>query len=241
MKLNKWISQREPVIRGYGLKLLLVTLLVFVSGCYAREMYLVDPVVSFQDKGIKNVLFIGFSSPADIKVPAKVKARLENNLFKEFERFNAIKLIKVDENEMKLYSIHKQSDIDTLAKKYNSDLLVVGDIKSYKEQKYVDQPVPGFSQTSNNPTPNDVNDIKNLVRFQISMEGTISLIKPDGKALWVQKIDELETSQFDESSGTQVNDTNQEEVSAYVNTRERLIESVTNKVISNLLPYYSYK
>jgi hypothetical protein len=222
-------------------KILFLTVLIFISGCYAREMQLVDPAVSFQEKGIKNVLFIGFNTDPEIKVPAKVKARLENILFKEFERFNGIKLIQLDNSEIKLYSTHKPSDIATLAKKYNSELLVIGDIKNYKEQKFVDQPVPGFSQTTGNPVPNDLNDVKNLVRFQISLEGNISLVKPDGKPLWVQKIDEIEISQFDDTSGSQVTDTNKEEMSAYVNTRERLLENITSKVISNLLPYYTYK
>jgi hypothetical protein len=225
----------------FNTKIILTCLLLFSSGCFAREMMLVDPVVSLQDKGIKNVLFIGFSAPAELKVPAKIKARLENALLKEFERFNAVKVLKLDDNELKLYSTRKREDIATLSKKYNADLLVIGDIKNYKEQKFIDQPVPGFNQNTANPGPNNINDIKSLVRFQIVLEGTLSLIKSDGRPLWVQKIDELETSQFDDTSGSQVTEANKDEMAAYVNTREQLIQDVVNKVVGNLLPYYTYK
>ena len=213
-------------------------MLTFVTGCYAREMVLEDPVISLQQQGIKNVLFLGFNIKPNLKFPSKVRERLEAVLFKEFEHFEAINLVKADKKDLELYSSYKPEELGILAKKYKSELMITGNISDYKEIKYLDQPVPGFYR-GNEPVPGDSVNLKSLVRFQIGIDGNFSLIKPDGKILWTQRIDEVESVEFEGLPGESSD--NKEEMSAYVNTREKLVSDVTSKVIRNLLPYYTYK
>lgn len=210
---------------------------LLLNGCYAREMYLVDPVVSFQEQGVKTILFVGLNSPASIKVDPKFKTNLENSIYKEFEKFTAVKILRVD-NADKLQGNYKSTDLYNLSQKYKSDLIVIGDIRNYIESKYVDQSAGGFSNTPGIIIEGDSNRVLN--RFQINVIGNINLIKPDGKVLWTQRIEDIELTQY-ETTGFTNRTSNTEELAAYITTRDRLAEGITAKLVRNLLPYYTYK
>ncbi len=219
-------------------KTIVFILPLLISGCYAREMILVDPVVSFQEQGVKNILFIGFNSPSGVKVVPKFKSKLEDNIYKEFEKFTAIKINRIPVND-KLADNYRTQDLINLANKYKVDLLVVGDIRNYIESKYIDQPIQGFYS---NPTiTNNQSSVRTLNKFQINVLGSVNLIKSNGKVIWTQRIEDIELTQF-ENMPTQFNpETNTEELSAYSNTRDKLADTITNKLVTNLLPYYTYK
>lgn len=210
---------------------------LILNGCYAREMYLVDPVVSFQEQGVKTILFVGLNSPAAIKVDPKFKTNLENSIYKEFEKFTAVKIIRVN-NADKLPANYSSTNLLNLSKKYNADLIVIGDIRNYIESKYVDQPSGGFSNTPGIIIEGDSNRVLN--RYQINVIGSINLIKPDGKVLWTQRIEDIELTQY-ETTGFANRTSNTEEMAAYINTRDKLAEGITAKLVRNLLPFYTYK
>lgn len=221
-------------------KLLALTLLsvTLLSGCYAKEMVLVDPVVSFQEQGVRTVLFVGFNVPENLKVPAKFKTKLEDSIYKEFEKFTAVKLIRANTND-KLPSNYRSTDLTAMANKYNSDLLIIGDIRNYIESKYTDQPPPGFYDS---PTVvNDPSLVRTLNKFQINVLGSVNLIKSNGKVLWTQRIEDIELTQFENVRSQNNQETNTEELAAYINTRDKLAEGITSKLVKNLLPYYTYK
>lgn len=210
---------------------------LLLSSCYAREMYLIEPVVSFQEEGVKTILFVGFNSYTGLKVDPKFQTKLENLIYREIEKFSAIKVIRVDPKD-KLGVNYRTSDLTTLANKYKSELVVIGDIRNYIESKYIDQPIGGFSNT---PTIiNDNSSARTLNRFQINVLGSINLIKSDGKVLWTQKIEDIELTQYENNSSFN-RETDTQELAAYINTRDKLAETITSKLIRNLLPYYNYR
>ncbi|RYX99052.1 hypothetical protein EON78_04000 [bacterium] len=126
-----------------------------------------------------------------------------------------------------------------MANKYKSDLLVVGDIRNYIESKYTDQPIQGFYDNPN--VANNQNGIRTLNKFQINILGSINLIRSDGRVIWTQRLEDVELSQFENFVARRNSETNTEELAAYVNTREKLADSITAKFVTNLLPYYAYK
>lgn len=211
--------------------------LITLQGCYAKEMYLSDPIVNFQEQGIKNILFTGFNNFDSLKVSPKFKTKLEGDIYKEFDRFNNINILKSDEKD-KLPVNYNKDNLTVMAKKYNADLFLVGTIRNYTETKIIDQPVPGFNDNINST---DTNDLRSLNRFQIVITGSVSLVKPDGRVIWTDKIDDMETSQFEGLPSTNNPETDRDELAAFINTRNQLAEDITNKVLRNLLPYYSYK
>lgn len=216
---------------------LLLSSTLLLSSCYAREMYLIEPVVSFQEEGVKTILFIGFNPYTNLKVDSKFQSRLENLIYKELEKFSSIKIIKVEPKD-KLGVNYKTSDLTSLANKYNAELVVIGDIRNYIESKYTDQPIGSFGNT---PTIiNDNSSARTLNRFQINVLGSINLIKSDGKVLWTQRIEDIELTQYENNLSFN-RETNAQEVAAYVNTRDRLAETITAKLVRNLLPYYNYR
>ena len=224
------------------MKKLIISILPFImlSGCYAREMVLIDPVVSFQEQGVKNILFVGFNTQNNVKVTPKFKAKLEDNIYKEFEKFTAVKVTKISSSD-KLPDNYRSQDLVNMANKYKVDLLVVGDIRNYIESKYVDQPIQGFYD--NPGLVNNQNSVRTLNKFQVNVLGSINLIKADGRVLWTQRIEDMELTQFENiSSINQMNrGTNNQELVAYSNARDKLADIITNKLVTNLLPYYTYK
>lgn len=212
--------------------------ILMLSGCYAREMELVDPVVSFQEQGVKTILFVGLNSTQNEKVNPQFKNKLENNIYKEFEKISAVKLMKIDAND-RLPNNYRSQDLINMANKYKSDLLVVGDIRNYIESKYTDQPIQGFYDNPN--VANNQNGVRTLNKFQINILGSINLIRSDGRVIWTQRIEDVELSQFENFVTRRNSETNTEELAAYVNTREKLADSITAKFVTNLLPYYSYR
>ncbi len=215
-----------------------IILAISLTSCFAREMVIVDPIVSFQEQGVKTILLAGFNIPSTVKVSSKFKDRLESDIYKEFEKFNAIKIIKLDEKES-LSLTYKKEDLNLLAQKYKSDLVIIGDLKSYNESKFIDQASQSFSNDPNSISNN--NDLRSFNRFQLSVTGNISLIKPDGKILWTQRIEELESTQFEGSKMTNTLPLDQNELAIYVNTRNQIADGISAKIVKNLLPYYYYK
>jgi hypothetical protein len=209
-----------------------------LNSCYAREMYLVDSVINFQEQGIKTILFVGFNSPTGVKVDSRFKSKLEDLIYKEFEKFTSVKILKLN-NTDNLPNNYKITDVTNLANKYKSELVIVGDINSYIESKYIDQPVGGFSNA-----PSIINDnisVRTLNRFQVNVFGNINLIKSNGKVLWTQRIEDIEINQYENTNMVNNTDSSSQELATYVNTRDKLAEVITLKLVRNLLPYYSYK
>lgn len=227
-------------MKNTGLKIISSCLLLLFTGCYAREMYMVDPVVSFQEQGIKNVLYLGFVIPPKVNLSGKIKDRLNNALLKEFDRFSTIKLVKPDEKELNLTYPLKTESLKALSQRYQSDLFVLGEVRDFKEVKYLDQPPNALAPVDTSiPVPAGSNG--SFVRYQLAIDGNLALLKPDGKPLWVQKIDEVESIQYEDATATQETTPGSQEELVLISTREKLIENIVNKVIRNLLPYYNYK
>jgi len=221
------------------LKLLaIIFFTLFLISCYAKELILVDPVFNVQSYGIKKILFLGFENHHKLEAPTKIKMRLENSLFEKFQKLNLVNIEKIDKDEAILYPTYTPKDFITLSKKYNTNVIVIGYIDEYKEYKYVDQPLTKYTQNSNNLGFADPN-LKNLVRYDIYLSGKLDIINSNGDVLWSHKINDVKSVQFE----IMPNDLSKKEneLNVYAQVRESVIESISDDVIKDLIPYYLYK
>jgi len=206
--------------------------------CYAKEFLLVDPVFNIQNYGIRKVLFLGFENHYKTEAPTKIKTRLENSLFDKFKKLDLVDIVKIDKDEALLYPTYTEKDFITLAKKYDTNIIVIGYIEDYKELKYIDQPLTKFTDNNYNSLGLSDPNVKNLVRYDISLSGKFNIINSNADILWTHKINDVKSIQFE----TTPNDLSTEnEVNVYAKVRESLIESVSDDIIKDLIPYYSYK
>lgn len=219
-------------------KILLIIFTLFFTGCYAREMILIEPEVSFREFGIKNVLFIGFLQKDEkVEISPAIKSKLNKYILKNFQKFDGVNILLPEENEISNV-FPGQENIISYSKKYKTDIIILGIINDYKELKYVEQPVSSIYQT-NTFFPNGSSMNKNIISFQAGIDGALSFIKPDGKVLWLKKLSDVETSQFEDLPGGVSSENN--ETTIFESTREKLIENISNQIIVDLLPYYIYR
>ena len=117
----------------------------------------------------------------------------------------------------------------------------MGNLDSFLETKYIDNPVTPLYSDANVLYRNDSNNLRTLIRYQVSLVGSLSFFDLDGKKIWSQNIDDFQNVQFEENSQTSVLDYNKNDSKVYSVIKERLIDEVTQKVMKNLVPYYVYK
>lgn len=223
---------------------LITSFVFFGASCTPKEMYLSDPIVNIENDNVKKVLFIGFNYKKDLKLNENSKKDLNTNLKNEFNKFESIKIIDLDEKDLSLNAnkILNESDIKNYIDKYNCDLVIAGYVSDYDEIKYLDQPAPvvypdsTFNTMNNSSTNNSVS----TVRIQVSIEGGIYFINKNNKIIWSQPITDYETVQFDDGR-VNVQTYNDSDRDIIQKLRQKLLNNTNNKIIKNLLPYYSYK
>lgn len=222
--------------------ILITTLLSLTISCTPREMYLSDPLVNIEDSNIKKVLFIGFNYSKDIKLSSESKNLLNQNLEKEFQKFEGIKINRLDDNDYNEISgkVLNSDDIKKYIDKYKCDLVIVGFVSDYSEIKYLDQPTPViYPDGSFNNTNNSSSNVS-TVRIQVSIDGGIYFIGNNNKVIWSQPITDYESVQFDDGRlNTQSFSDNDKDIT--LKLKYKLLNNTVFKIMKNLLPYYSYK
>ena len=220
-----------------NLKILLVSLLLLSSGCYAKEMYVTDPTINFEERNVKKVLFIGFITAKEVKIPEKVRENLNLSLAKALESVNQIEIVKPSNDDIVNKDLTNQNEIVSLVTKYNTDLVVAGTIKDFNEIKYLEQQPQNMYVDTMSSTNNTTTTLKNFVRFQSVLLGSINFFTTNGKSIWSENIDSIENIQLESLASTVIGENDP----IITSIREKLVTGITSKIMRNLLPYYSYK
>lgn len=205
--------------------------------CVPKEMISIDPDFNFKKYQSKNILFVGFDiKDKKVKIPETFKTSVENSIYKNFDNINNIKIKRYNDSDKVT-----PENLKTILEKNNSSLIIMGNLDSFLETKYIDNPVTPLYSDANVLYRNDSNNLRTLIRYQVSVVGSLSFFDLDGKKIWTQNIDDFQNVQFEETSQTSVLDYNKNDSKVYSVIKERLIDEVTQKVMKNLVPYYVYK
>ncbi|MFN8672268.1 MAG: hypothetical protein U0457_09355 [Candidatus Sericytochromatia bacterium] len=218
------------------LKILAILLPLLITSCVPKEMVSVDPEFNFKNYKTKKVLFTAFDVDKDVKLPDSFKEAVENSLYKEFSNINNVKFERYQEKE----KITKENIKDILEKN-NASLVAVATIKGFSEAKFIDS-------SSNQPLYSDNSILyrnsqlasKLLVKYQVSLLGTINFVNNEGKVIWSTKLDDYQALQFEENYQESLVLADKSDAKIYSSIKDRLIDTVTQKVMRFLLPYYVY-
>lgn len=214
-------------------------LVVFLMtlGCSPKEMISTDPEFNFKGYENKNVLFVGFDSDEKLKISDVFIKGLDDSVYNQISNINTIKMTRYEEaNKI------KKDALNNVLEKYKASILVFGNIKSFSEVKYIDNPtMPMYSDSTfmNRSTTNS--NLRSLIKYNINIAGQLDFVDTKGRTIWTQNIDDYQTVQFEESTQSALLEYDKNDSKIYSEMKTRLIDSVTAKAIKSLLPYYEYK
>lgn len=217
--------------------LLILSMLLLASACAPKEMISTDPDFNFKGYENKNVLFVGFDSEEKLKLDDTFKKALEDSVYNQISNINTIKMIRYEESNK-----FKPQDTNSVLEKYKASIMVFGNIKSFSEVKYIDNPtMPMYADSSFMNKTNNNSNLRSLIKYNVNLTGELFFVDSKGRTLWTQNIDDYQTVQFEESTQSALLEYTKSDSKIYSEMKTRLVDSVTNKAIKSLLPYYQYK